>query len=91
VERLQQFNYESTMHYIKGKKNIVNVLFHHPLANAISMVKKIMMEDIKKIMFKMHVSNSLMKTCRKTHKEIQKYMAYILDNRTYLLYYDTSV
>jgi len=36
------------MHYIKGKKNIVNVLVHHPLAIVISMVKKIMMEDIKK-------------------------------------------
>ncbi len=42
-------------------------------------------------MSKMHVLNSPMKTCRKTHKEIQKYMVYILDNRTYLLYYDTIV
>jgi hypothetical protein len=42
-------------------------------------------------MSKIHVLNSLMKTYRKTHKEIQEYMVYILDYNTYLLYYDTSV
>jgi hypothetical protein len=37
------------MHYIKGKENVVDDAFsHHLLANAISMVRNTMMQDIKK-------------------------------------------
>jgi hypothetical protein len=37
------------MHYIKGKeKVVVDALFHHRLANVISMVRNTMMQDIKK-------------------------------------------
>lgn len=42
LERLQQFDFGSAMHYIKGKENfLTNVLSNWPLANT-------MIEDIKK-------------------------------------------
>jgi hypothetical protein len=37
------------MQYVKGKENdVANALSHHPLANAISMVRNTMTYDIKK-------------------------------------------
>jgi len=93
LERLQQSDFGSTMHYIKGKENfLANAFSHWPLANAISMVNNTVIEDIQNYYvqdewFKEHYESFLKND--KTHEEIQKYMAYILNNDK--LYYDTRV
>jgi hypothetical protein len=69
------------MHYIKGKdKFLANALSCLSLANAISMVRNTMIEDIEKYYvqddwFKEHYES--VKKNGRTHEEIQKYMANI--------------
>jgi hypothetical protein len=93
LERLQQFDFGLTMHYIKGKENILaNALSCWSLANAISMVRNVVIEDIQNYYvqdewFKENYE-SLKKNGR-THKKIQKYVAYIFNNDK--LYYDIMV
>jgi hypothetical protein len=93
LERLQQSNFGSTMHYTKGKEIfLTNAFSHWLLANAISMVSNTVIENIQNYYvqdewFKEYYE-SLQKNGR-THEEIQKYMAYILNNDK--LYYDTRV